>query len=499
MRVRVAIIGAGLAGLSAACHLAKSGHQITVYEASGGPGGRAGTVGGEYVIDDGPTVLTMVELVEEAVSAAGSRLSDLVELIRVDPAYKAFFSDGKTFDGDGRISVHADTEAMRDEIKRLAGENEADAYLRFVAHLAKLYEVEFPNFIDRNFNSPLSVLRPAGAFYSLLRLKGFNRLDQVVSSYFQDQRLRRIFSFQALYAGLSPLKALGIYAVIAYMDSVKGVWFPRGGMNRIPLAMETAAKAAGVRFEYGSRVERLVRTGNAVRGIELSGRRFVEADVVIATADRPLFDQAALPNERIPARLRYAEYSPSAFLMLLGTNEPSPSAFAHHNIFFGAPWKESFEALLERGQLMRDPSVLVSLPTLTDPALAPPGKGIVYALEPVPNLSGKVDWLSERERVRNAMLDRLQAWGVLSDPSAIASETTIDPLDWLDRGMALGTPFSVSHRFFQSGPFRAPNQDPRFSNLLWAGSSTVPGVGIPMVLTSGKLAAKRVMAMGARP
>lgn len=496
--MRIAIIGAGLAGLSAACHLARSGHQITVYEASDAPGGRAGTVGGDYIIDNGPTVLTMVELVEEAVSAAGSRLSDLVELIRVDPAYRAFFSDGRTHDGEGSIAVYADTEAMRDEIKLLAGEKEADAYLRFVAHLARLYEVEFPNFIDRNFNSPLSVLRPPGSFYSLLRLRGFSRLDKVVSSYFQDDRLRRIFSFQALYAGLSPLKALGIYAVIAYMDSVKGVWFPRGGMNQVPRAMEAAAAAAGVRFEYGARVERLVTSGGMIRGIELSARRFVDADVVIATPDRPLFDQAALPNRRIPARLRYAEYSPSAFLMLLGTKESSPPAFAHHNIFFGKPWKESFEALLDRRELMRDPSVLVSLPTITDPTLAPEGKGIVYALEPVPNLAGKVDWLNERGQVRAAMLDRLQKWGVLSDPSAIATETTIDPLDWLDRGMALGTPFSVSHRFFQSGPFRAANQDPRYSNLLWAGSSTVPGVGIPMVLTSGKLAAQRILEAGGR-
>lgn len=167
-----------------------------------------------------------------------------------------------------------------------------------------------------------------------------------------------------------------------------------------------------------------------------------------------------------------------------------PEDATHHNIHFGAAWDDAFDDLLRRGQLMRDPSRLVSVPSLDDAEAAPPGCSTLYVLEPVPNLKiGRIDWQQEAPRLRQRLLEFLGRQGY---PNDIVTEHLVTPQDWLAQGMAHGTPFALAHTFTQSGPFRPNNVDRSWPGLVFAGSGTVPGVGVPMVLISGKLAARRV-------
>ena len=249
---RVVVVGAGLAGLSAACHLAGSGHEVVVVERETIPGGRAGRIVRDgYTFDTGPTVMTMPGLLADAVGAAGSRLEDLLPMVRLDPAYRAAFADGS-----GEIRVRAGHEAMREEIREACGPADAAAFDDFVDWLRDLYELEMPHFIDRN--DPARPRRVTGSYARLLRMGGFRRLGPVVAERFQDERLRRLFSFQAMYAGLPPSRALAIYAVITYMDSVAGVYFPGGGMGAIPVAMARAAELGGVQFRWGATVQEIL-------------------------------------------------------------------------------------------------------------------------------------------------------------------------------------------------------------------------------------------------
>jgi phytoene desaturase len=162
---------------------------------------------------------------------------------------------------------------------------------------------------------------------------------------------------------------------------------------------------------------------------------------------------------------------------------------AHHNIHFGAEWDSAFDALLDRGVLMPDPSRLVTVPSLDDPGAAPAGCSALYVLEPVPNLAaGQIDWVTEREPVRERLHAFLERSGY---PAEIVTDRLVTPLDWHAQGLAGGTPFALAHTFAQTGPFRPPNVERRVPGLYFAGSGTVPGVGVPMVLISGKLAAQR--------
>lgn len=484
----VVVIGAGLAGLATACHLVGSGHEVVVVERGTIPGGRAGRVERDgYVFDTGPTVMTMPGLLAEATQAAGSDLADVITLRQLDPAYRARFADGS------EIHVRAGHEAMRAEIERTSGAKDAAAFDDFVGWLERLYAIELPHFIDANFDSPLDLLRNPAAAARLVAMGGFGKLGPAVRRRFDDERLRRLFTFQAMYAGLPPSSALSLYAVITYMDCIEGVYFPEGGMSEVPRSLERAAARGGVDVRYGQTVTRILRRGvdGGVAGVEVDGGEQLRADAVVCTLDLPVAYEQLLPDLRPGRVVRNGTYSPSAVVWHVGARGQVPAGTHHHNIHFGEAWDSSFDALINQGRLMPDPSRLVTVPSLTDPSLAAPGGTTMYVLEPVPNLAGKVDWRQHRAPMRDSLLRFLETEGY---PTDIVAEELVDPLDWQAQGMAQGTPFALAHTFAQTGPFRPPNVEKRVPGLFFAGSGTTPGVGVPMVLISGKLAAQRATA-----
>jgi phytoene desaturase len=480
----VVVIGAGLGGLSAAMHLAAAGRQVTVLERAAAPGGRCGLISDSgYRFDTGPTVLTMPDLLARAFAALGESLDDWVTLHRLDPAYRARFADGSSID------VRTDVDAMTEEIAAKCGAANAAGYRRFVAFLRELYQLEFANFIDRNLDSPMQLLGLPLA--RLVARRGFGRLGRLVSRYFSDPRLRRVFSFQAMYAGVAPKDALALYAVITYMDCVNGVFFPAGGMHAVPNAMAAAATAHGVQFRYGTTAARVELSGGRAAGVITADGERVPADVVVVNADLPAAYRELLPPGLAPRRSRRTRYSPSAVVLHAGSRAGYEHA-AHHTIEFGAAWEETFDEIIERGQVMSDPSFLLTTPSYTDASLAPAGRHTHYVLFPAPNLDGRVDWAAEREAYRDHMLKTVESRGYPGFADAIEYEHLVTPLDWQAQGLERGAPFAAAHTFAQTGPFRPPTLDRRIGNLVFCGSNTQPGVGVPMVLVSGRLAAERV-------
>ncbi len=483
--MRVLVIGAGLSGLSAACYLTGRGFDVTVLEREPEPGGRAGTLRrGGYRFDSGPVVMTMPELLHDPIRAVGADPDDHVRMTQLDPAYRAVYADGS------QIEVRAGHDAMRAEIAARCGEHDAAAFDRFTDWLERLYEVELPTFIDRNYSSAAGLLASPVNAARLLRLGGLRRLGPTVSRFFDDERLTRLFSFQALYAGLAPEQARAVFAVITYMDSVRGVFYPHGGMRAVPAAMAGALSAAGVPVHCGVTVtEVLRRSDGAVAGVRTADEEQVGAEAVVCTVDLPVAYDRLLPGLAPPRRVRRGSYSPSAVVWHVGVDGRPGPGVRHHNIHFGRQWNEAFEALIDRGELMPDPSRLVSIPSVSDDTLAPAGHSTLYVLEPVPHLGGNVDWRTAAAPMRERLLAFLEANGY---PTDIRAEQLVTPVDWEAEGMHLGTPFALAHTFFQSGPFRPANVDRRVPGLVFAGSGTTPGVGVPMVLLSGKLAAERV-------
>jgi phytoene desaturase len=486
---RVVVVGAGLAGLTAALHLRGAGCEVTVVEREPYAGGRAGRLDlGGFAFDTGPTVLTMPDLLEAPLAAVGEKLGDRLDLVRLDPAYHARFADGSAID------VHTDADAMEQEVREKVSAADAAGYRRLRDWLGELYRVQMATFIDANFDSPLDVLSPDLARLGLLG--GFGRLGPRIGKFISDERLRRIFSFQALYAGVPPARALAAYAVIAYMDTIAGVYFPRGrdgapgGVRALPQAYADAAVDAGVELRLGTEVTELERVGARVTAVVTADGR-LPADAVVLTPDLPVVHRllGRAPRRGLPLR-----WSPSAFVVHLGLDRPQPD-LGHHTISFGSAWASTFDEIITDGRLMSDPSLLVTRPTATDPALAPPGGDYVSVLAPCPNLdrAPDLDWDRLAPHYRDELLAVLAGRGITVDPSAVVAEHRISPADWARLGMAAGTPFSAAHTFAQTGPFRSGNLPHGVENVVLAGCGTTPGVGVPTVVVSGKLAAQRIV------
>ncbi|MEU8002995.1 phytoene desaturase family protein [Catellatospora sp. NPDC049111] len=477
----VVVVGAGLGGLACALHLAGAGRQVTVLEREDVPGGRAGRLDRDgYTFDTGPTVLTMPDLIAEAFAAVGEEMADWLTLTPLDPAYRAWFADGS------KLDVIADPERMAEEITRVCGPREADGYRRFVDYARRLWELERHDFIERNFDSPRDLLTA-----NLLRLVAagaFGRLQNRIDTFLKDDRTRRVFSFQAMYAGLSPHKALAVYTVIAYLDSVAGVYHPRGGIHALPRAMAAAAEKHGVRVRYGTQALRVETGGGRATAVITTDGERIPADAVVLNPDTAAA-HALLPGSK-PRRLRY---SPSCVVMHVGSDAEYTEA-GHHNIHFGRQWRRTFDEVISKGELMSDPSLLVTNPSRTDPSVAPDGRHTYYVLAPVPNLvAGEQDWRGGlADRYADELIDVLEARGYPGFKAGVQTRTVVTPADWAELGMDAGTPFAAAHTLTQSGPFRPRNLHPALPNVVFTGSGTTPGVGVPMVLISGKLAAQRI-------
>ncbi|MFE1595223.1 phytoene desaturase family protein [Nocardia sp. NPDC058705] len=527
---QVVVVGAGLAGLAAALHLRGDGHEVTVLERADHPGGRVGRYRfDDYEIDSGATVLTLPEVIDDALAAVGhTRDSVDLRIHRLTPAYHARFADGSD------IRVFDDADQMAAEVESACGPGEARNYRRLRDWLGRIYDAEFDEFMNADFDSPLDMVRTPrarAALAALAKLGGFGKLGPRVRSYLHDERLTRLFTFQALYAGMSPDDALAIYGAIPNMDTCLGVYFPEGGMRAITAALAEAFTDAGGRLvlnaevdgiDYapgmrllsgaqdpakgavsrdaispqGIRVEAPTRSRHAEAVRTVDGRCY-PCDAVVLTADIGSLPQFGLRHRR---GLRA---SPSA-VVAHGTIPADIAAQwpvqAHHTIDFGAAWAQTFAEIAARkgrGRLMSDPSLLLTRPALTDPGqFVDRASGRfepLSVLAPCPNLNAApLDW----ERLGPFYLRELL--GVLEQRgyTGITEHFHVDHLDtpatWAAQGMIAGTPFSIAHLFRQTGPFRPRNLPRGVDNVVLAGCGTTPGVGVPTTLLSGKLAAARI-------
>lgn len=468
MRKRsVVVVGAGLAGLSATLHLLGAGCDVTLLEREASPGGRVSHRDG---VDTGATVLTMPELLDEALAAVGA--PNPLRLSRLDPAYRAYFADGSSID------VHTDGDAMEAAVRAFAGPAEAVGYRNLRRWLTELYTVEKDHFIGANFDSPLGLFRPE--LVRLAVLGGFGRLGRRIGRFLRDDRLRRLFSFQALYAGLDPRRALGAYGVISYMDTVAGVYYPDGGMGRIAAVLAEAAQRAGARLEFETEAAWLERVSSLVRAVRTRAGERIECDAVVLATELTTAYRLLGARPRRPLPLRFA---PSA-VVVHGRSVTDWPQLCHHTIFFGQAWERTFAEIIRKGSLMSDPSLLVT---------RPPGGQAVSVLAPAPNLhSARIDWPRVGPAYRDELLRTLTTRGLTGFDRDFEVTELVTPREWAERGLTAGTPFSLAHTFSQTGPFRPRNVVRGIDNVALAGCGTVPGVGIPPVLISGRLAAARI-------
>ena len=489
----VVVIGAGLAGLSAAARLRQSGLDVTIVETTSAAGGlvRTETIDG-HRFDTGATVLTMPGLLVDVLDAVGvteQQARERLSLTPVDPGYVMNYSDGTS------LTIPHDAAAIPASVAETFGPKAGSDVADLLTWLRRVYDAEFDVFIDRNFDGfgDLADRRTRKAAAELVRLRTLGGLTGAISRFVSDERLQRAFTFQALYAGVPPHRARAIYAIIPDMDIGRGVWAAPGGMGRVGEVLASALVDAGVRISYGITATGFTRDSSArIVAVDTTDGP-IPADAVVSTVERDAVARLTGENRA----LRRLTYSPSAVVVhgLVPVEKTARWRSGHHTLDFGAAWTQTFAEITgRRGRLMEDGSFLVTRSAVGDPGtFVVDGMESVSVLAPTPNLdSADLPWDVLAEPYVDEVLATLARRGY-PGIDAMRLLRVDHPRTWERAGLPAGTPFSAAHTAAQTGPFRTRNVWPTIDNLVLAGSATVPGVGIPPVLISGGLAASRVI------
>jgi phytoene desaturase len=487
-RERVVIIGAGAGGLSAAIHLARRGFRVSVVEKNDQPGGRCARILRDgHVFDVGPTLFVMPRLYEQEFATMGESMRDLLDLVRVDPTYHLIFDDGR------QLELTSDLERMREQLESIEKGSYA-SFLRYLEEGRGHYDLAMERIVRRNFRSLAEFITPANVL-AFLRLRALTPHYPHMRRFFDEPRLKAAFTFQDMYMGLSPFQAPATFSMMQFTELSHGVWYPRGGMCSIVDVLMRLAEDSGVEFAFNTPVSRILTRESRVYGVELDGRRTLQAEVVVANADLPYVYRELLPPNGSSRRFDRSLFSCSTVNFLWATDQAF-TEIAPHTLFLSDRYRENFDTIQSRETMGAEPSVYVHAPARLDPAMAPAGEDTLVAIVPVGHLRPEwdQDWADLKRRARNAVLLRLGALGLTDIDQHLKFEVCFTPEDWRARfNLEHGSTHGLAHSLLQMGYFRPHNRHARYGNLYFAGASTHPGTGLPTAIASGRLVAERVV------
>lgn len=481
--LRAAVVGSGFGGLAAAIRLQALGIETIVYESRDKPGGRAYVYEeAGHVFDAGPTVITAPDCLTELFDVAGRRMEKEIELLPVEPFYRLLWPDGDVFDYTG------ETHRLEAQIAARSPDDLA-GYRAFVEYTRRVFRKGYQDLAAVPFLRFAEMVR---AFPHLARLRADRSVYDAVARFVRDEHLRQALSFHSLLVGGNPFETSAIYTLIHALERKWGVFFPRGGTGALVRALAKVFTDLGGELRLADPVQ-LVRlesaSGRTVHRLRSASGEGT-FDLVVSNAD--LHHTYGTLYRETPAaaglrrRLERMEWSMSLFVLYFGTDVRYPD-LAHHTILFGPRYRELLDEIFHGSTLPEDFSLYLHAPTVTDPSLAPPGRGTHYVLAPVPHLgNAPLDWETIGPRYAGRILQVLEK--VMPGlREHITVRRWFTPRDFRSELRAYhGSAFSVAPTLTQSAWFRPHNRDPSIPGLYLVGAGTHPGAGLPGVINSAK-------------
>lgn len=492
------VIGGGIGGLASAALLARAGHNVTLLEKNSELGGRAGVYEeAGFRFDTGPSWYLMPEVFDHFFRLLGTSSERELDLVKLDPGYRVFFEGG--LPALDIAATRAENIALFESVEAGAGAR----LERYLASARDTYEVAKKRFLYGTFASYRGLLRRdvLGRFPTLARLL-LTPLNTLTGKYFSDPRLRQVLGYPAVFLGSSPYTAPSMYHLMSHLDLEDGVYYPRGGFGEIISAIERLAREAGVSIlTEATATAILTDSADHVAGVaytDAGGRdHTLPAEYVVGASDLHHLETRLLPERLRTYPQEYwdrAVAGPSAVLVSLGVSGELPE-LAHHSLFFTTDWRDNFSRIFREPTSVPDPaSIYVCRPSASDDTVAPAGQENLFILVPVPADPGIGGRGSERVReIADAAISQVADWAGIPDLAGrITVRRETGPADFVDElNSWSGTALGPAHVLRQSAMFRAKNVSARVGGLVYAGGSTIPGIGLPMCLISAELVLKR--------
>lgn len=487
MTKNVAVIGAGLGGLSAALRLAYMGFEVSIYEQNATAGGKLNQLlYDDYRFDTGPSLLTMPFVLDELFYFIGKRRQDYLDFAAIDPVCNYFWPDGS------KLSASTTYEIMKKQMALLSVQD-AENYKRFLEYSRGIYDLSADVFLF----TPIHEWRKLLTRHVLRKLRHIGQIDpwrtvhQGVRHFFSDPRIVQLFDRYATYNGSDPFQAPATLNIIPYVEYMLGSFYIRGGMYRLAEVLLNLLQEAGARVHFSSRVEKIVTENKQVRAVRVDGRNKA-CDYVVCNADVVTSHQDLIDAKRSTRRrLSRLEPSLSGFVFLWGVRGQH-NRLAHHNILFSRDYRREFQQLFGDKVIPDDPTVYISITSKSDPGHAPAGAENWFVLLNMPWLSDSQDWTKAVDVLRRAVFTKLHKTG-LDIQNKIEFEKTISPEDFFHQyGSNRGSIYGLSSNSRMAAFRRPANRSRAVKGLYFTGGSSHPGGGIPLVMLSGKLVSELI-------
>ena len=483
---RAVVIGAGFAGLSAATTLARAGWQVTLLEKNESPGGRARVFEAQgFTFDMGPSWYWMPDVFERYFARFGKRVSDYYDLVRLDPSYQVIF----------RGMEGVDIPAAMDELRALFERFEPGSAARldeFLRQAAYKYEVGINRLVYAPSRSIMEFADPK-LLVDMLRLDVLQSMHRHVRRFFKDPRLLELVEFPILFLGATSENTPALYSLMNYADLALGTWYPRGGMHQIVRGMVALAQELGVDIQYNQEVNEIEVQHGRSPGVR-TAQGFFGADAVVAGADYHHVEQQVLAPEYRHYDANYWDtrtLAPSSLLFYLGVNRKI-DRLRHHNLFFDEDFAQHAREIYEQPQWPTKPLFYASVPSKTDPGVAPAGHENLFLLVPV--APGLPDDEATRERYYHLIMDRLEKFCGHEIRPHVVYRRGYAHRDFIaDYHSFKGNAYGLANTLRQTAILKPSLKSKKVSNLYFTGQLTVPGPGVPPSLISGQVVAGEVL------
>ena len=484
---RIAVIGSGFSGLSAAAYLSAAGNEVDVFEKNQSPGGRARQIKTKsgYVFDMGPSWYWMPDVFERFFNDFGYSVNELYDLKQLDPGFDIVLANNQ------KLSIPKNQTRLCELFESIE-KGSAIQLKKFLKEAKYKYHTAMENLV----NMPgLSVKEFANTnlVKGMLRLQVFSSFSKHVRKYFSSPALIALMEFPVLFLGAMPSETPALYSLMNYAALELGTWYPKGGFGKVIDGIVRVIGENGGRLHFNCSVQKITVSGNKATGVIINGQK-LNYDAVIASADYHYVEKELLPaayRNYSDAYWQKKTFAPSCLIFYIGLNKKIKS-INHHTLFFEEDFFQHSTEIYKDPQWPTKPLFYVCCPSQSDNTVAPEGHENLFLLMPL--AVGLEDNHSLRDKYFHLMIKRLEQY---------TGEDIINSIDY-NQGYCIndfiedyhaykGNAYGLANTLMQTAVLKPKLTNKKIRNLFYAGQLTVPGPGVPPALISGKIAAQQLL------
>ncbi|MFL2663239.1 MAG: phytoene desaturase family protein [Alphaproteobacteria bacterium] len=481
MTKKAIVVGSGFGGIASSLRLKALGYDVTLLEKLEQLGGRARVFKKKgYTFDAGPTVITAPFLFDELFNLFSKKRENYVKFKRLDPMYNFYFNQNKkSFNYFDKVE---------DSLKEIAkfDPKDVEGYKNLLKMSERIYKVGFDKLSFTPFHNFFFMIRQIP---SLIKLKSYLTVFQLVSKYIKNEQIKQALSIQPLLLGGNPLETTSIYNLIHYLERKWGVHYAMGGTGAIIRAFEKLMNEEKIKINKNTDVKEIIFKNNKAIGVKAQNGRELFGEKIILNCDPAYAYKHIIKKKKkwSDKKIDKLDFSMGLFVIYFGTKKKY-NKIAHHTIWMGKRYEGLLKDIFNKKILADDFSLYLHRPTATDKSMAPKNCDSFYVLSPVPNLKSGIDWNVTGLNYRKKILKALEKTILPNLNKNLTVCFHMSPEDFKkDYHSLYGSGFSISPIFRQSAWFRFHNQSESFENLYFVGAGSHPGAGVPGVISSAKV------------